>query len=103
MRRTQSIMSTHEIAALTLAFFTGVAIGTAFFGGLWWTVSKAVRRAAALLFLASFLLRTTFVLIAFYLVGAGQPERLLACLLGFMLGRLLIVRLTRPVMTKGKP
>ena len=95
-------MSTHEIAALTLAFFTGVAIGAVFFGGLWWTVSKAVRRAA-LLFLTSFLLRTTFVLIAFYLVGAAQPERLAACLLGFMLGRVLMVRLTRPVMTKGKP
>ena len=70
-------MSTHEIAALTLAFFTGIAIGTVFFGGLWWTVSKAARRAA-LRFLISFLLRTTFVLIAFYLVGAAQPERL-AC------------------------
>ena len=102
MRRTQPIMSTHEIAALTLAFFTGIVIGTVFFGGLWWTVSKAARRAA-LRFLISFLLRTTFVLIAFYLVGAAQPERLLACLLGFMMSRLLIVRLTRPAMTKGKP
>jgi F1F0 ATPase subunit 2 len=97
-------MSAHEIAALTLAFFTGVAVGAVFFGGLWWTVLKGVRtRRAALLFLSSFLLRTTFVLIAFYLVGTAHPDRLAACLLGFMLGRVLIVRLTRPAMTKGKP
>ena len=92
----------NEVLLLALALSAGVLLGAVFFGGLWWTVSKAVRKAA-LLFLTSFLLRTTFVLIAFYLVGAAQPERLLACLLGFMLGRLLIVRLTRPVVTKGKP
>ena len=97
-------MSTHEIAALTLVFFTGVAIGAAFFGGLWWTVLKGVRiRRAALLFLTSFLLRTAFVLIAFYLLGAAHFDRLAACLLGFVLGRALIVHLTRPAMRNGKP
>jgi len=97
-------MSTHEIAALTLVFFTGVAIGAAFFGGLWWTVLTGVRTTrAALLFLTSFQLRTTFVLIAFYLVGTNRLDRLGVCLLGFVLGRVLIVRLTRPAMTKGKP
>ena len=96
-------MSTHEMAALTLVFFTGVAIGAVFFGGLWWTVFKGVRtRRAALQFLISFLFRTTFVLIAFYLVGTAHLDRLAACLLGFVLGRVLIVRLTRPAMTKGK-
>ena len=97
-------MSTHEIAALTLTFFIGAAIGAAFFGGLWWTVLEGVRtRRATLLFLTSFLLRTTFVLIAFYLLGTAHLDRLAACLLGFVLGRVLIVRLTRGAMTKGKP
>ena len=96
-------MSTHEIAALTLIFFTGVAIGAAFFGGLWWTVLKGVRTSRpALLFLASFLLRMTFVLIAFYLVGTAHSDRLAGCLLGFVLGRVLVTRLTRPAMTKDK-
>ena len=94
-------MSTHEIATLTLAFFTGVSIGAVFFAGLWWTVLNGVRtRRAAFLFLTSFLFRTTFVLIAFYLVGAAHLDRLAVCLLGFLLGRNLIVRLTRPTMTK---
>jgi F1F0 ATPase subunit 2 len=97
-------MSTHEIAALTLVFFTGVSIGAVFFGGLWWTVLQGARsRRAALLFLSSFLLRTTFVLVAFYLVGTAHLDRLAACLLGFVLGRVLIVRLTRPTMMKRKP
>jgi F1F0 ATPase subunit 2 len=96
-------MSTHEIAALTLIFFTGVAIGAAFFGGLWWTVLKGVRTSRpALLFLASFLLRMTSVLIAFYLVGTAHSDRLAGCLLGFVLGRVLVTRLTRPAMTKDK-
>lgn len=97
-------MSTDEIAALTLAFFIGVAIGAVFFGGLWWTVLLGVRTGkTALLYVGGFLLRTTFVLIAFYLAGRGHPDRLAASLLGFVLGRVLIVCLTRPAMTKGKP
>ena len=97
-------MSAHEIAALALVFFTGVAIGAVFFGGLWWTVLLGIRtRRAALLFLSSFMLRTTFVLIAFYFVGTAHPDLMVASLVGFVLGRVLIVRLTRPAMTKGKP
>lgn len=97
-------MTTHEIVNLMLAFFAGVAIGAAFFGGLWWTVLQGVRTTRpALLFFASFLLRMTFVLIAFYLVGTAHSDRLVSCLLGFVLGRFLVARLTRPAMTKNKP
>ena len=87
-----------------LAFFAGVAIGAAFFGGLWWTVLQGVRtRRPALLFLASFLLRMTFVLVALYLVGNAHSDRLVSSLLGFVLARVLVTRLTRPAMTKDKP
>jgi len=97
-------MTTAEILNLMLAFFAGVAVGAAFFGVLWWTVLQGVRTSRpALLFLASFLLRMTFVLIAFYLVGTAHLDRLVACLLGFMLGRVLVTRLTRPTMMKDKP
>ena len=97
-------MTTNEILTLMLAFFAGVAIGAAFFGGLWWTVLQGVRtRRPALLFLASFLLRMTFVLVAFYLVGNAHSDRLVSCLLGFVLARVLVTRLTRPAMTKDKP
>ena len=49
----------------------------------------------ALWFLGSLLLRTAIVLAGFYLVGAGDWRRLLLCLLGLVVGRLLVTRLTR--------
>jgi hypothetical protein len=35
-------------------------------------------------------------LAGFYLVGGGQWQRLLACLVGFVIARLIVTRLTRP-------
>ncbi|WP_372661060.1 ATP synthase subunit I, partial [Hydrogenophaga sp.] len=49
----------------------------------------------ALWFLGSLLLRTGVALTGFYLVGGGHWQRLLACLVGFVLARLLVTRLTR--------
>ena len=94
----------NEILMLPLAGVTGLVLGALFFGGLWWTVLQGVRtRRPALLFLASFLLRMTFVLVALYLVGNAHSDRLVSCLLGFVLGRVLVTRLTRAAMTKDKP
>jgi F1F0 ATPase subunit 2 len=90
-------MSLAEILAVTLAFLAGLALGAAFFGGLWWTVSHGIRsKRPALLFLTSFLLRTGFAVIGLYAVGHAHLERLGACLLGFFAIRFLILRLTRP-------
>lgn len=78
------------------ALFAGVLIGLLFFGGLWWTVQKAMSsRQPGLLFAASFLLRTVLTLAAFYLVGCGSWQRLLLCLIGFVLGRILVKRLSK--------
>ena len=90
-------MTTHEIHVLVISLFVGAIIGAAFFGGLWWTVLNGVRdRNPAPLFLASFLVRMTFALAGFYLVGSAHPDRLAACLLGFVGVRVLIVRFDRP-------
>lgn len=78
------------------ALFAGVLIGLLFFGGLWWTVQKAMSsRQPGVLFAASFLLRTLLTLTAFYLIGSGSWQRLLACLIGFILGRILVRQLTK--------
>jgi F1F0 ATPase subunit 2 len=63
-----------------------VLLGAIFFGGLWWTVRKSrfVPRPA-LWFLGSLLLRMSITLAGFYLVSDGHWERLLACLLGFVM------------------
>jgi len=77
--------------ALTLALIAGLLLGAMFFGGLWWTVRKAVSSASpALWFSGSLMLRLGLALAGFYLVGAHHWERLLICLFGFVAARLLV-------------
>ncbi len=79
--------------ALALAFLAGALLGAFFFGALWWTVQKGVlSETPALWFVGSLLLRTIFVLAGFYLAAQGHWSRLVACLLGFLLGRVIVVR-----------
>jgi F1F0 ATPase subunit 2 len=85
----------NETMGLLLSGFAGLLLGAIFFGGLWWTVQKGMgAKQPALWFLGSLILRTTIVLVGFYLVGGGQWQRLLGCLLGFMLARVIVIRLT---------
>jgi F1F0 ATPase subunit 2 len=86
----------NETLALVLALVTGVLLGAMFFGGLWWTVRKGVAsKEPALWFFGSLLLRTSIALAGFYFIARGHWERLLVCLLGFIIARLIVTRLTR--------
>jgi F1F0 ATPase subunit 2 len=79
---------------LILALMIGVLLGAIFFGGLWWTVHKGVSaKRPALWFFNSFLLRTSSALVGFYFVSAGHWNRLLMCLLGFVIARFIVMRL----------
>jgi F1F0 ATPase subunit 2 len=74
----------------------GLLFGAFFFGGLWWTVIRAVSsQRPALWFFGSMLLRTSTTLAVFYFVGGKDWERWLLCLLGFVLARLVVKWLTR--------
>ena len=86
-----------DILALALALLAGALLGAFFFGGLWWTVQKGVAsERPALWFLGSLLLRTGVILAGFYFVSQGHWSRLVACLLGFLIARVIVVkRLTR--------
>ena len=87
----------NEPLALVLAGMAGLVLGAVFFGGLWWTVRKGVSsQRPARWFLGSLLLRTGIVLAGFYFVAGGRWERLLPCLLGFVMARLAVTWLTRP-------
>ena len=89
-------MGTNETVRMTLALAAGVAIGAIFFGGLWWTVKKGVSAPfPALWFSSSLLLRISLALAGFYLVSGSHWQRLLACLVGFVLARPLVTALTR--------
>lgn len=86
----------NEILSLVPALVTGMLLGAMFFGGLWWTVQKGVSSARpALWFFGSLLLRTSMTLVGFYVVSEGHWDRLLVCLLGFTIARLIATRLTR--------
>jgi F1F0 ATPase subunit 2 len=86
----------NEIFSLVLALVTGVLLGAMFFGGLWWTVQKgASSTRPALWFFSSLLLRMSIALAGFYLIAGDRWERLVACLLGFVMARLIVMRLTR--------
>jgi F1F0 ATPase subunit 2 len=81
---------------LAIALVAGLVLGAIFFGGLWWTVRKGVSaKNPALWFLGSMLVRMSIVLLGFYLVGRDDWQRLLACLLGFIIARFTVMRLTR--------
>ena len=74
-------------------FFAGLVLGSLFFAGLWWTVQRAphVRNPMALI-VASFLVRTGILLAGFLLVMDERWERLVACLIGYVAARLLLMR-----------
>jgi F1F0 ATPase subunit 2 len=85
-----------EAPALVLAVLVGGVLGAIFFGGLWWTVRLGISsKWTAVVFLGSLLLRTTIALAGFYFVSQGDWRKVLACLLGFLFARSLVVLLTR--------
>ncbi len=87
----------NEALSSAPAMATGVLLGVMFFGGLWWTVRKGFSsKQPALWFFGSMLLRTSIALAGFYIVSGGRWERLLACLLGFLMARLVVTRLAGP-------
>lgn len=89
-------MMMRELMIWVLVVLAGVGLGAVFFGGLWWTVRKGVAsRQPALWFLGSLLLRLGLVIAGFALVGGGDWRRLLLCLLGLLIGRIAVTRLTR--------
>ena len=86
----------NELLMLALALSVGLVLGTIFFGGLWWTVRRGISsKWLALWFLGSKLVRLVIVLGGFYFVGRGDWKRMLACLLGFVIARFIVLRLTR--------
>lgn len=83
------------MAGLILSLIVGMVLGLFFFGGLWWTIRKAVSATnPALWFFGSLMLRMAIVLSGFYLVMAGDWRRLSIALVGFILARILVTRFT---------
>ena len=85
----------NDVLSLAPALAMGVLLGAIFFGGLWWTVRKGFSsKQPALWFFGSLFLRTGVTLAGFYVMGRSHWENLLACLFGFVMARLIVMRLT---------
>ncbi len=81
-------------ASLLFPLSAGIVIGLLFFGGLWWTVQKGMASSRpALWFMGSLVLRSITALCGFYFVAGGDWKRLAACLCGFIVARLIAIRL----------
>ncbi|MCB0113857.1 MAG: ATP synthase subunit I [Caldilineaceae bacterium] len=75
----------------------GIALGLFYFVGLWWTVQRlASAENPALFSLISLFVRNGIALLGFYLVTADRWERLVACLIGFVLARMALVQFLKP-------
>jgi F1F0 ATPase subunit 2 len=86
----------NDTLTLVLALLAGAALGAVFFGGLWWTVRRAVAAGQpALWFAGSLVVRTTIVLAGVFFVWGGDWRRLVICLVGFVMSRHVVTRLLR--------
>lgn len=86
----------NEIFSIVFAFATGLVLGVLFFGGLWLTVKRiSTAKMPGFLFFGSFLLRTGIILIGFYYVSAGNWQRLIVCLIGFVAARFIVSHFTK--------
>ena len=94
----------NKLSLLAIALTAGLVLGAIFFGGLWWTVRQGVlSKSPACWFFGSMVLRMGAVLAGFYFVGRGDWRRLGACLLGFVIARALVLRMTRPMTSPSHP
>jgi F1F0 ATPase subunit 2 len=89
-------MTASVILPLALAFAAGLLLGMVFFGGLWWTVGRALASPQpAVWFLGSMMARMAVLLAGFGLVGRDDWRRWAMCLLGTVLARMMVKRVTR--------
>ncbi len=82
-----------ESAPLIAAFAMGLVVGAAFFWSLWIALRRLSRTAHAQFWLiGSSALRVGLMLLAWYWIAGGQWQKLLACLVAFVVVRLAAVR-----------
>jgi F1F0 ATPase subunit 2 len=82
-----------ELPTTLLVLCAGIFLGIGFFYSLWWTIQSGLTsKRPAILFLGSLLLRTSITLFIFYFISNGHWQRLLICLLGFLIGRFIVSR-----------
>lgn len=86
----------NEILYKVLVFMAGLIMGVFFFGGLWLTVKNTLMsKTPELWILGSFVFRMGITIFGFYYVASDNWQRLLICMLGFVVARFAIIRITK--------
>jgi len=89
----------NEYVLLAGVLIIGMFLGLIYFGGLWLTVQRMPNsRSPMLLTIGSFLIRAGLVLGVFFLVAQGQWLRVIVCLVGFLLMRMILMFKMLPMM-----
>lgn len=84
-------MTITELLRLTLVFFAGAGLGLFFYGTLWWTVRRGLSsQRPELWFFCSWLLRMSIVVTGIIAVADHRWERLLVCVVGFLVARAIV-------------
>lgn len=90
-------MNPGDFISILTAFAGGLVVGLIYFWSLKYVVSHMLTsKHPALVMIGSYILRTVFMLLAFYLIMDGELIRLLACFVGFILVRIIIIRGSDP-------
>lgn len=84
-----------DLHSIAMAFLAGAALGVGYLALLWESLQGlATAQNPLARILGGAVLRMAALLGLFFLVMDGQGERLLACLAGFMIARVLVVWVT---------
>ena len=88
---------------LCVSAVAGLLLGSFYFGGLWLTVRKLPGFGnPGILILGSFVVRLLVTMCGMYLVMDGKWERLVTCLAGFLLMRIVLTRLLGPARSESR-
>lgn len=82
-----------NLARYLLSAVAGMGVGLFYYGGLWWTVRRLPHQGRpGVLFAVSFLVRSLLTVGAIYVITQGRLDTLAACMVGFVLMRVWLVR-----------
>jgi F1F0 ATPase subunit 2 len=80
--------------SLGISLAVGLGLSAVFYGGLWITIRRLlVTRRPVAVTLGSLVFRTALTLAGLVLVARGQWQNALACVAGFVIGRIVVSRL----------
>jgi F1F0 ATPase subunit 2 len=83
-----------ELLSAATGTIAGVLLGIGFFGGLWWTTSRALSsEAAGVWFIGSYLLRFGLLAVGLFALAHDDAIRGLGAAFGLIVARLGVVRL----------